>query len=249
MARARKRSSKKVVVDLSGVTSRTVPTEGIYSVKVEDIESTESSTGNPLLKWVFVITDGKFKGSKLFENTSLQPQALFKLKSVLEGLGVDIPKKAFDLDITSLIGLTAEVDVVTEKYEGNKKAVIAEYIVDGEDDEEESDVEELIEDLDEDELRELAIELGMKKVKAKKADEDDLVDFIEDQDADDVEDAVEELFGDDEEDDDEEEDDEDLEELSLKELKSIAKAEGVKGKKGWDKDDYIEAIEDARDED
>lgn len=242
MAKRTRGSKSKVKVDLSGVESRKVPEEGIYNVKVESVEETESNnSGKPLLKWVFVITDGEFKGMKLFENTSLQPQALFKLKNVLEGLGVDIPNKAFDIDLSEMIGLTASVDVVNEKFEGNKKAVIAEYIVDGDEDEEDSDVEELIEDLEEDELRELAIELGMSKKKAKKADEDDLVEYIEEQDYDEVEEAMDELFDDEDED---EDDEPDYESMSLKELKSAAKEAGIKVKKSWDKEDIIEALED-----
>lgn len=254
MAR-RSRSKESIKVDLSGVESGfKAISEGVHPVVVASTQMKESSKGNPYIEIVFEITSGDSKGQKLFHNCSLQPQALFNLKSVLEALGFTIPGKAFDLDISQLVGLSCSVEVTHEVYEGKKRARIVEFIS-SEDSDEEADIEETLEDLSLEELKELALALGMKKIKVKKMDEDDLIEAILEEDDEDIEEALEEILDDeeeeedeeelDEDDDEEEEDDDemDYEEMSLKELKAEAKERGIKVTKGMKKEDLIEALE------
>lgn len=259
MAKSRKgRASASVNVDLSGVeTSRKAIPEGKYTLVVDGATQKNSQGGNPMISFEFSVADGKYSGSKLYENCSLQPQALFKLKSVLIALGMDIPNKAFDLDLKDLIGLTCEVEVGHEIYEGKKKARILEYLdpndsddgdeEDDEDDDSDDDDSEGLEDrllgMDKEELKDLALELDIPKKKvlaAKKvqslvelitseADEDDILEALGD--------------GDDEEDDEDDEDEKDYSEMSLSELKAECKDRGLKVKKGMDKDDLIEMLE------
>ena len=94
---ARKRgSSKRVTVDLSGVeSSRKAIPEGQYVVSVNDASMENSSKGNDYIRFEFEVIEGAHKGAKLYHNCSLQPQALFNLKGVLEALGFTIPAKAF----------------------------------------------------------------------------------------------------------------------------------------------------------
>lgn len=249
------RGSASVNVDLSGVeTSRKTIPEGVYTLVVDSATQKNSQGGNPMIVFEFSVAEGKYQGSKLYENCSLQPQALFKLKSVLIALGLDIPNKAFDLDLKDLIGMTCEADVGHEVYEGKKKARILEYIDpsdsdsdedDSEDeDDDDTDVESTLMEMDLDDLKDLAKELGIsapsikkaKKVKAlvelimSEADEDDILEALGD--------------GDDEEDDEDEEDEEkDYSEMSLAELKAECNDRGLKVKKGMDKDDLIEMLE------
>ena len=251
------RGSASVNVDLSGVeTSRKTIPEGTYTLVVDSATQKSSQGGNPMIAFEFSVAEGKYQGSKLYENCSLQPQALFKLKSVLIALGLDIPNKAFDLDLKDLIGMTCEADVGHEVYEGKKKARILEYIdpndsdSDGDDSEDEdeddddTDVESTLMEMDLDDLKDLAKELDIpassikkaKKVKAlvelimSEADEDDILEALSDEDEED-----------DEEDEDEEE--KDYSEMSLAELKAECKDRGLKVKKGMDKDDLIEMLE------
>ena len=218
---AKKRNSKKnkngVTVDLTGVETgvKAIP-EGRYTVKVAEAELAESQSGNPMLKITFEVVEGKKKGAKLFENCSLQPQALFKLKALLLALDYEIPEGAFDLDVDELIDMECDVEVAHETYEGKKRSRIVEYITgeDGEDDEdddedeEDDDDEEDEEDDDEEddyesmslkELKALAKERGIKVTK--KDDKDSIIGKLEE--------------ADEEDDDEEDEEEEDLESMTL----------------------------------
>ena len=244
------RSSSSVNVDLSGVeTSRKAIPEGTYEVVVNEATQKDSRDGNPMIAFEFEVAEGAHKGAKLYENCSLQPQALFKLKSVLLALGMDIPNKAFDLNLRDLVGLTCEVEVGHEVYEGKKRARILQYndpedTQDGEDkDEEVESVEDKLSELDLDELKDLAKNLDISAPDIKKAKKaKDLIDLIID--SVDEEDILEALGEDsDEEDEDDEEEDQDYSEMSLSELKAECKDRGLRVKKGMDKDDLIEMLE------
>lgn len=249
------RGSASVNVDLSGVeTSRKTIPEGTYTLVVDSATQKSSQGGNPMIAFEFSVAEGKYQGSKLYENCSLQPQALFKLKSVLIALGMEIPNKAFDLDLKDLIGLTCEAEVGHEVYEGKKRARILEYIdpSDSDSDEDDSededdddiDVESTLMGMDLDDLKDLAKELDIpsssikkaKKVKAlvelimSEADEDDILEALGDEDNE-------------EDDEDEEDEEKDYSEMSLDELKAECKDRGLKVKKGMDKDDLIEMLE------
>lgn len=245
------RSSSSVNVDLSGVeVSRKAIPEGTYEVVVNEATQKNSRDGNPMIAFEFEVADGAHKGAKLYENCSLQPQALFKLKSVLLALGMDIPNKAFDLNLRDLVGLTCEVEVGHEVYEGKKRARILQYndpeeVQDEDSDEEEGkkSVEDKLDELDLDELKDLAKDLDISASDIKKAKKAEaLIDLIID--SVDEEDILEALGEDsDEEDEDDEEGDQDYSEMSLSELKAECKDRGLKVKKGMDKDDLIEMLE------
>ena len=238
---------KTIKINFEGVETgtKTLP-EGSYVVKVSSVEVKSSSNNTDYLAFTFEVVEGKYKKSKLFHNCSLQPQALFNLKTVLLALQYEMDSVEFDLDLDMLVDLECEVEVIHEMYEGKKKARIVEFSCvdddidseddlddDEEDDDEEDEEEEDLEELSLKELKEKAKSLG---IKTKGVDKEDLIELIE------------EALEDDEDDEDEEEDDDeemDLEELSLKELKALAKEKGIKVKKGMDKEDIIELIEDA----
>lgn len=198
---ARKRSTKNVNVDLSGVeSSRKAIPEGQYVVSVNDASIENSSKGNDYIKFEFEVIEGGHKGAKLYHNCSLQPQALFNLKNVLEALGFSIPKKAFDLDLGDLLGMECEVEVGHETYEGKKRARILEFInpseSDEEDDEDEEDEEESLEDalsnLSKKNLKALAKEFEVEIERG--ATEDDIIDaLLEEVDEEDLQEAIEEL--------------------------------------------------------
>ena len=252
---ARKSRESSVNIDLSGVeVSRKVIPEGTYQVVVNEAKMGKSKEDKPKVAFEFEVSEGPNKGFKLFENCSLQPQALFKLKSLLMALGVDIPDGAFDLNLKDLIGLTCEVEVGHEVYEGKKRARILEFInpteseedYDDEDDGDEGseDLEERLSEMDKEELKELAFELEIPKKKvlaAKKvtalvelimeeAEEDDILAALDSDDSDD-------------EDDGDNDDTPDYSEMSLAELKAECKNRGLKVKKGMDEEDLIEMLE------
>ena len=250
---SRKGRNDSVNVDLSGVESsrKTIP-EGTYTLTVNAANQKNSSNNNPMIVFEFEVADGPYKGVPLYENCSLQPQALFKLKSVLEALGFEIPNKAFDLNLRDLIGLTCEVEVGHEVYEGKKRARILEYLTpdlddeeDGEDDDED-DLEDKLSELDFDELKDLAKDLDISASDIKKAKKAEaLINLIMDSaDEDDILEALgEDPDEEDEDDDDDDDESPDYSEMSLAELKAECKDRGLKIKKGMDKDDLIEMLE------
>jgi hypothetical protein len=63
-------------------------------------------------------------GKKLWYNTSLQPQALFNLRGVLEAIGYEIPDSVMDLDLDELEGTRLGVSVEHRDYKGKAKADI-----------------------------------------------------------------------------------------------------------------------------
>lgn len=249
---ARKSRESSVNIDLSGVeVSRKVIPEGTYLVVVNEVKMGKSKEDKPKVAFEFEVSEGPNKGFKLFENCSLQPQALFKLKSILMALGVDIPDGAFDLNLKDLVGLTCEVEVGHEVYEGKKRARILEFINPAESDEDDEDEDEGSEDLEErlyemdkGELKELAFELEISKKKIlaaknvtalvelimEEAEEDDILAALDSDDSDD-------------EDEDDDDDTPDYSEMSLAELKAECKNRGLKVKKGMDEEDLIEMLE------
>lgn len=251
----RGREGSSVNVDLSGVeTSRRAIPEGTYSLVVNQVEQKTSREGNPMISFEFEVSEGPHKGAKLFENCSLQPQALFKLKSVLMALGMEIPNKAFDLNLKDLIGLECEVEVGHETYEGKKRARILEYINpeesegpsgDEEEEEESEDLEDTLSEMDKDELKDLALELDIpkKKVLAAKKVKDLVALILDEADEDDIREALGESSSDEEEPEEDEDDEVDYSEMSLSELKAECKDRGLKVKKGMEKDDLIELLE------
>ena len=252
---SRKGRNDSVNVDLSGVESsrKTIP-EGTYTLTVNAVNQKNSSNNNPMIAFEFEVADGPYKGAPLYENCSLQPQALFKLKSVLEALGFEIPNKAFDLNLRDLIGLTCEVEVGHEVYEGKKRARILEYLTpdlddeeDGEDeeDDDEDGLEDRLSELDLDELKDLAKDLDISASDIKKAKKvETLINLIMDSaDEDDILEALGEDSDEEDEDDDDDDESPDYSEMSLAELKAECKDRGLKIKKGMDKDDLIEMLE------
>ena len=212
------KKKKGLTIDLSSVeTGQKTLAEGIYTVKVESATAETSASGNPYIKFIFQVIEGKSRGAKVFHNCSLQPQALFNLKSLLLAIGYEIPQGAFDLDLEDLLDLECEIEVAHETYEGKKKVRIIEFIAleSDEDDEEEEDEDDSEEDEDDEEEEEETED-----------DEDDEDDEDED-----------------EEEDEEEDDEIDYSEMSLKELKEAAREAGIKVKKGMSREELIEALE------
>lgn len=153
-----------VAINMEGIETSVLVPEGDYEVKVSEVTKQESSAGKPYLKWVLVITEGSCKGQKVYHNTSLQPQALFNLKSVLLSLGQSVPNKVLKLDLDELEGETMGVTISHELYEGKKKPRISETFpledtsIGGEDEEEEGETEGEEEETEEEEAEEEAEE-------------------------------------------------------------------------------------------
>lgn len=118
-----------VTVDFSGVESggRSVP-DGQYLTEVVSVEEKESQEGNMYLAWKWKVCDGPYKGAIIYDNTSLKPTALWRLKTLLECLGVDVSEGKMGLRLADYKGKTALVMVANEKYQGKDKPRITEFL-------------------------------------------------------------------------------------------------------------------------
>lgn len=152
MAKAR----RKMKLDFTGVETFNMPAEGVHKVKIEKIEETVSQGGNDMFKVTFVVIAGASKGCKVIENYPLIDTALWKLKGLLEAIGMKADGRV-QIDLDKMEGKTLELTVKYEEYEGKDRARVAETrkigaaITGDEDDIDEDDDDELDED-EEDEL-------------------------------------------------------------------------------------------------
>ena len=94
---------------------------GEYTLRVVKVEQ-KTGKKAPYLHWEFEFcdptvpaTDGKSRVGHIFENTTLQNDAQFALRAIVEGLGLEWGE--FDTD--ECCGLEMRAQVGTEEYEGN----------------------------------------------------------------------------------------------------------------------------------
>jgi len=117
-----------ISVDFTGVQSNDDDFEplpdGIYNVTVFEVavKENKAKTGN-YLSWQLKVQDSGYNNRRLFFNTSLKSQALWKLKQVLNRLAPDMDwGKEFSVEeiITTVEGLPARVEVsYNDEYENN----------------------------------------------------------------------------------------------------------------------------------
>lgn len=189
MAKKEKKSKKSngIKIDFTGVEARAAAhPEGRFAFAVEDVEvKTSENSGNDYLQWVLKSSKGK-----VYYITSLASHALWNLKSVLEAAGQDVPDGELEIDIDELKELEFGGEVVHEKYEGKTKGVIAEVFpvdevegdseeeVGGDDEDGEEVTFESVQEMDLDELLELASDNDIKVTKKQQKDVDALRDFL-----------------------------------------------------------------------
>lgn len=242
------KKSNVLKVDFSGVSERAgfrIPA-GDYIVKVKNVEQKVGETsGKPYLNWEFEVISGgdkSTKGKTVYFTTSLQPQALFNLRSVLIALGQDVPKKLVQIDLGKLKGKVLGVTVEDDEYRDEsgkkvKKSSVVEVFpvkqgkagkweklaMPGEEEFDEDEDEDEDEDDDDDDDDE-----------DEDDDDDDEDEDDDDEDEDDDEDDEDEDEDEDDDDDDEDDDDDDEDEAPKK--KSSKKSPPASAKKSVKKD-------------
>lgn len=189
---AKKKKGRTVDVDLSDVESGGLVPEGAVVATVKEVTQEEGAdSGAPYLAWKFKTDHGT-----LFHNTSLQKQALFNLRNLLEALNVEIPDTAMQLDLDEMEGLSCIAEVSHEEHKGKTRARCAGFMKleepsSGDDDDDEDEVKvdkskpgkrglakidsDAFDDMDEEELEELvetyglSVEIEGKSLKKKRA--------------------------------------------------------------------------------
>lgn len=97
---------------------------GTYEVAVHAVKAKKSSTGKPMLEWVFEIQEeGDAWGHRIFTNTILEANSLWRTKDFLLALGFSEEELAaeFELDPADLVGLGAMAVLGVEEYQGQKR--------------------------------------------------------------------------------------------------------------------------------
>lgn len=120
----------QIEVDFAGVEAggRAIP-DGLYLAEVKEVEEREGQdSGQPYLAWRFkVIEDGDAKGASVWDNTSLTPQSLWRLRTLLECLGEKIPDSKYKIILERMVGKRCKIDVVNEDYQGKQRPRVSSY--------------------------------------------------------------------------------------------------------------------------
>jgi len=124
----RRGKSTTISVDFSDVESAGAISDGWAKGLVKKAELTEAkSSGEPMVVLQWGAARGKEKAS-VYDNLSLQPQALWRFKTMLEACGYDVEEGAMDIDPDDLVDLEADIQIVNDdSYDGRDRPKIASY--------------------------------------------------------------------------------------------------------------------------
>lgn len=131
---ATRRSAKKATykVNFKGVEAggggRLLP-EDTYLFEIEDVEvKTGEDSGEPYFAFTLKVAEGEFEGTKAWDNFSLQPQALWKLRGLMETLEMEVIDGEMDLDPDEFAGMMVKGDVIHEDWKGKPKHRVNSYM-------------------------------------------------------------------------------------------------------------------------
>ena len=102
-------------LDFTGVQSSSFIEEGVHTVKIKDAEFKKAQTGSDQLQLTFEAADGRIRSAWY----NLLPQALWKLKGVLETLGIPCEGK-IKLNTTQFKGKVCVITVEPDDNDSSK---------------------------------------------------------------------------------------------------------------------------------
>ena len=116
-----------IAVDFTGVESggKSVP-DGDYLLECTSCEDKESDNGT-YLAWKWKVVEGPSKGASVYDNTSLQPQALWRLKTLFECMGIDVDGK-MNINPDAYKGKQVMATIANETYQGKQKPRISGFL-------------------------------------------------------------------------------------------------------------------------
>ena len=161
--------SRKHKVDFTGVEAFNKPAEGKHKAKISKVEETTSQGGNDMFKVTFEVVAGPSKGCRVIENYPIIDTALWKLKSLLQAIGMKADGRV-QIDLDKMEGKVLEINVYYEEYNGQERAKVSDtnkFIAEAEDDDDEDDVEEETEEPEDEEEEEEEEEEEPKKKSSK----------------------------------------------------------------------------------
>ena len=148
------KKGRKHNIDFTGVEAYNKPAEGSHKVKVSKVEEKVSQGGNDMFVVTFEVISGPSKGCRCMENYPLIDTALWKLKSLLQAVGMKAEGRV-QVDLDKLVGKVLEIQVGYEEYNGQDRARVLETrkLISEEDSEDDVDDEE-DEEVEEEEVEE-----------------------------------------------------------------------------------------------
>ena len=161
--------SRKHKVDFTGVEAFNKPAEGKHKAKISKVEETTSQGGNDMFKVTFEVVAGPSKDCRVIENYPIIDTALWKLKSLLQAIGMKADGRV-QIDLDKMEGKVLEINVYYEEYNGQERAKVSDtnkFIAEAEDDDDEDDVEEETEEPEDEEEEEEEEEEEPKKKSSK----------------------------------------------------------------------------------
>lgn len=137
------RKTDSVSVDFSETPKGGNVPEGQYPAHIVEVKKAISKASKePQLIFTFGLEGKKVKGKELMFYASLQPQALFNLRDILEALGEEIPEGVAKLKISEWVGGKVYVDVADDEYNGRPQSKIVRVLPREDDNDEEEEEEE-----------------------------------------------------------------------------------------------------------
>lgn len=136
---------KKIGIDFTGVESFKRASEGEHVCKIVSADMKQSQGGNDMIVVAYEVTKGDDKTARVYENYPLVETALWKLKGMLQAIGMKADGKV-SLDLDKLLGKIVIVVVKHEEYDGKIRARVDEVkkfsvATTDDDDEDEDEVE------------------------------------------------------------------------------------------------------------
>lgn len=182
--------ARRIKLDFTGVESFKKASEGDHVCKIVSAEVKQSQGGNDMIVVAFEVTKGEDKTARVYENYPLLDTTLWKLKGLLEALGMKADSKV-SLDLDKLIGKVCIVAVVHEEYDGKIRARVDEVkkfsvaTTDDDDEDDYDDTDEVDDEAEEEEAPKKPEKKATKKAAKKPApveeDEDDWEEEEEDE--------------------------------------------------------------------
>ena len=93
--------------------------------RVVSLEKATSEAGNPMWTWTFAVNEGKNAGKELRSYTALTPAAMWKLREMLEALGLGEAGGTAKFTKKDAIGRLCVLHLEPDTYKGVKRSTIA----------------------------------------------------------------------------------------------------------------------------
>jgi hypothetical protein len=125
-------SEDSLIIDMDEVEEQSfenIP-KGTYDCVIEACEyALSNSSGKPMWKMTYTITDGEFAGRKIFDLISFSEKAIPMAKGKIQRFAPEVLSKRFDpkaiADSGDLTGKALRVKTKLEEYEGDLKTKVA----------------------------------------------------------------------------------------------------------------------------